>query len=63
MILTYYFTFFKDMQMNNFKNHIFDEFSLDLWDYLKAVKKPILIYGMGNGADKIISVLSSVNHK
>lgn len=59
MILTYYFTFFKDMQMNNFKNHIFDEFSLDLWDYLKAVKKPILIYGMGNGADKIISVLSS----
>ena len=29
----------------------------DLWDYLKAVKKPIVLYGMGNGADKIISVL------
>ena len=45
--------------MNNFRNHIFDTFSLDLWDYLKTAKKPILIYGMGNGADKIISVLES----
>lgn len=43
--------------MNNFKNHIFDTFCCDLWDYLKEAKKPILIYGMGNGADKIIAVL------
>lgn len=28
-----------------------------LWDYLKKQKKPILLYGMGNGADMIISVL------
>ena len=31
----------------------------DLWHYLKAqsdISRPILLYGMGNGADKIISV-------
>ncbi len=28
-----------------------------LWQYLKTVKKPIVLYGMGNGADKIIKVL------
>ncbi len=26
---------------------------LDIWQYLKTVNKPILLYGMGNGADKI----------
>lgn len=30
---------------------------MDLWKYLKTVKKPILMYGMGNGADKILSAL------
>ncbi len=29
----------------------------DLWSYLASVKKPIVMYGMGNGADKIIAVL------
>ncbi len=29
----------------------------ELWKYLKTVKKPIVLYGMGNGADKIIKVL------
>lgn len=28
----------------------------DLWNYLKKTKKPIVLYGMGNGADKILSV-------
>lgn len=28
-----------------------------LWDYLKGAKKPIVLYGMGNGADKIIKIL------
>lgn len=28
----------------------------DIWTYLKGAKKPILIYGMGDGCDKIISV-------
>lgn len=28
-----------------------------LWEYLKTAKKPIVLYGMGNGADKIITVL------
>ncbi|MBQ3040861.1 MAG: FkbM family methyltransferase [Clostridia bacterium] len=45
--------------MNNFKKHIFNSFSCDLWTYLKSVQKPILIYGMGNGADKIIDTLNS----
>lgn len=31
----------------------------DLWTYLKSAGKPIVMYGMGNGADKIISVLEA----
>lgn len=31
----------------------------DLWHYLQTVKKPIVLYGMGNGADKIIEVLKA----
>ncbi len=31
----------------------------ELWKYLKTVKKPIVLYGMGNGADKIISALEN----
>lgn len=31
----------------------------ELWKYLKTAKKPIVLYGMGNGADKIINVLNS----
>ena len=30
----------------------------DLWEYLKDTDKTIVLYGMGNGADKILSVLS-----
>ena len=29
----------------------------ELWQYLKTAQKPIVLYGMGNGADKIINVL------
>jgi len=29
----------------------------DLWSYLKNTKKPIVLYGMGNGADKIYNEL------
>lgn len=28
----------------------------DLWTYLRTQKKPIVMYGMGNGADKILGV-------
>lgn len=35
----------------------------DLWNYLKQTPKPIVLYGMGNGADKIISVLNSYGIK
>lgn len=30
----------------------------ELWKYLKTADKPIVLYGMGNGADKIINVLT-----
>lgn len=30
-----------------------------MWDYLKNSNRPIAIYGMGNGADKIIDTLAS----
>lgn len=33
----------------------------ELWQYLKETEKPIVLYGMGNGADKIINVLDSKN--
>ncbi len=33
----------------------------DLWEYLGQTEKPIVLYGMGNGADKIISVLEQKN--
>ena len=29
-----------------------------MWDYLKSSDRPIVIYGMGNGADKIIDTLA-----
>lgn len=35
----------------------------DIWQYLKTTKKPVVLYGMGNGADKIIKALESVSVK
>ena len=35
----------------------------DLWSYLAQTDKPIVMYGMGNGADKILSVLEGYNVK
>ncbi len=34
---------------------------IPLWDRLKKTDKPIVLYGMGNGADMIIDVLDSMN--
>lgn len=31
----------------------------DLWNYLEKTNKPIVLYGMGDGADKIMAVLSN----
>ena len=42
--------------MGYYKNLIFDGFVSDVWTELKSSSLPILIYGMGNGADKIINV-------
>ena len=44
--------------MGNYKNIIFNNFSCDVWTLLKNESLPILIYGMGNGADKIINVFN-----
>ena len=30
---------------------------IDLWTYLKEQKRPIVVYGMGNGADKVADEL------
>ena len=35
----------------------------DLWSYLKTVQKPIVLYGIGNGADKVVKRLNSDNVK
>ena len=32
------------------------DIKVDLWSYLASVKKPIVMYGMGNGADKILAI-------
>ncbi len=34
----------------------YSEFENDLWHYLALENRPIVMYGMGNGADKILSV-------
>lgn len=37
------------------------EIKQDLWNCLKTAEKPILMYGMGNGADKILKVCEQYN--
>lgn len=32
----------------------------DLWNYLKTVNKPIVLYGMGNGAEKTLNKLNEI---
>ena len=36
---------------------------MNIWDYLAKSEKPIVIYGMGNGADKIIDTLEKYGAK
>lgn len=35
----------------------------EIWSYLKETKLPVVLYGMGNGADMIIDVLNSLDVK
>jgi len=42
-------------------NSLADMSVSDLWTYLSHTDKPIVMYGMGNGADKILSVLDKYN--
>lgn len=37
--------------------------NIDLWAYLQSVGKPIVVYGTGNGADKIMDTLEKYNIK
>lgn len=39
------------------------DINTDVWSFLKNTKLPIIIYGMGNGADKIINELKKLNIK
>ena len=32
----------------------------DVWQTLKTTNKPIVFYGMGNGADKILAVMDGL---
>lgn len=34
---------------------------MDIWNYLKTVSKPIVLYGTGNGADRVMDKLNSQN--
>lgn len=33
----------------------------NIWEYLKHCKKPIILYGMGNGADKVLKIFAQKN--
>ncbi len=39
----------------------FNEITCDMWQYLAECNKPIVVYGMGDGADKIINELEKRN--
>ena len=43
------------MNLNRFEN------KKDLWSYLTQANKTIVMYGMGNGADKILNVCQKYN--
>ncbi len=49
--------------MINYKKLIFNDFKEDIWHQLLDSNLPILIYGMGNGADKIINVFEKYGIK
>ena len=35
----------------------FQDIREDLWQYLSYTEKPIVLYGMSDGADKILNIL------
>ncbi len=40
-----------------------EEITLDLWSRLRTDPRPIVLYGMGNGADKLIARLASIGRE
>ena len=57
IIIPYYENAVKEFYMDLFKKIP----SLDLWQYLSGSERPIVMYGMGNGADKILAVCEKYN--
>lgn len=43
--------------MDNLRQFLCENPEFTLWEYLSQTQKPIVIYGMGDGAEKIIAVL------
>lgn len=43
--------------MDNLRQFLIENPEYTLWEYLAEAEKPIVIYGMGDGAEKIIAVL------
>ncbi|MBQ9940568.1 MAG: FkbM family methyltransferase [Clostridia bacterium] len=43
--------------MDKLRKHLNENPDSTLWEYLQKTTKPIMIYGMGDGAEKIITVL------
>ena len=39
------------------------EVNYDLWEYLSTAKKPLVVYGMGDGADKLIAALARIGRE
>ena len=38
----------------------FNDIKFDMWQHLQSSKKPIVLYGMGDGADKIAAELEKL---
>lgn len=51
------FCFSLNFKVVKAKRLVYNRLMNDIWNYLKNTDKPIVLYGMGNGADKIIKVL------
>ena len=61
MFLVLIFSFLSDILNKIQRKGVIDV--TDLWSYLKTVNKPIVLYGIGNGADKVINRLTAENIK
>ena len=40
---------------------LFDIEKISVWEFLESTKKPIIMYGTGNGADKVFEIFNKLN--